>query len=99
MYDDYRPRRKKPLTGLSVLGAFLATAGLLMLCGGALGINEASNMDTTVESARISIGGYRIGGDRVHNLGLMDAKRTNLTVSIAVAAFGLAFIVIGWKMR
>lgn len=63
----------------------MRTIGTILLCIGVLTLILTLNMDTTVTT----------GFGRVHNIGLMDQRRTCLIVSIAAIVVGLGMAVAG----
>jgi hypothetical protein len=69
--------------------------GALLLIFGLLGTLNYWSMDTTVAVEPVNFMGERIGGGRVHNIGLMEERRNGLLVSIAAAGLGFALVAIG----
>jgi hypothetical protein len=59
---------------------------VLLLVGGCIGGCSSQGMDTTVSTS---------GGDRVHNIGMMNDRQNYLIVSGMVAISGILFIGIG----
>lgn len=67
--------------------------GQALLVIGVLGVLGSLGMDTSVEVPVEYVLGERIGGNRVSNLGLMQAQRNYLLLSLAVALAGLALVI------
>ena len=63
--------------------------GFLLFVLGLSGVLYFWGMDTTVEVPRHSVMGVEIGGERVHNTGLMQDQQNGLIVSSEVCALGL----------
>jgi hypothetical protein len=75
-------------------------AGLLLLLVG-LGTVFYFLMfyDTGVDVPSANIGGYEVGGGKVHNVGLMQNRQNGIIVGSVVAAAGLACFLIGLYAR
>jgi len=67
--------------------------GLALLFIGVLGVLGSLMMDTSVEVPVEYVFGERIGGNRVNNLGLMQAQRNYLMLSLAGALAGLVLVI------
>jgi len=71
--------------------------GVLVFAGGFAAAGKYFMMDTSVEVPTQEVFGNRIGGGRVHNIGLMDERRTGLIFSSVVAGVGHLMAFMGSK--
>jgi hypothetical protein len=76
----------------AVSPGFMRGLGVLLLLGGIMAGLHYHRMDTTVLTPSVELFGQTLGGERVHNIGLMEQRRTGITVSIAGTFFGLMLI-------
>lgn len=78
------PQAPAVSAGFGVLLFFLGLAGLLYAWG----------MDTTLEVPKQTFFGTEIGGNRVHNIGLMQQQQNTLFVSGGVCVLGVVLAVL-----
>ena len=91
--DEYDLPRGKPATP-AITPEFLTILGVLLFLGGiAAAVYYYGYFDTTVASQSIELFGQTIGGNRVHNIGLMQERQLGLGVSIVAALVGLVALI------
>jgi hypothetical protein len=90
---DNPPGRRSGNSGSSLF----RIVGAVLFIVGVFNVALAVGMDTTVEVPSTELFGQSVGGGRVHNLGLMEERRTKLTLGIAMATGGFALVYIGRK--
>jgi hypothetical protein len=83
------PARKRGSPTFRVLGLLLFLGGL------AYAVYFYAYFDTTVTAPTISFMGKTLGGERIHNIGLMQDRSIGLMVGGAVAFAGFALFLIG----
>jgi len=74
------------VAGLRALGVLLFLAGLVG------GIYFATFYDTSVKTETVEILGQRFGGERVHNIGLMQQRQLGLFGSGATGLLGFVIL-------
>lgn len=79
--------------------SFLKLIGALLFLGGiSVGVYYFAYFDTTVAVQGVEILGQKVGGGRVHNIGLMEQRQTGLLLTGAVAAVGLLLVAFAEKL-
>lgn len=94
MRHNRRRRTEPPKRGiLPFLGAILFLIGL-----GAL-LYYWQFFDTTVGTQSVEILGQRIGGGRVHNIGLLQDRQNGMILGAAAAILGFVCVAIAQKKK
>lgn len=74
-------------------GAMLRAIGIfLFIVGAAAAVYYYQYFDTTVAVEGVELFGQTFGGGRVHNIGLMEERRTGLILSCVGAIGGLVLV-------
>jgi len=77
---------------------FLKVLGIILFLGGvAAAVYYYGYFDTTVTTERVEIFGEVIGGQRVHNVGLMQERQIGLIISIGAALLGLVALFVAQR--
>lgn len=87
--QDTNQSRKVGNLGLKLTG------GILLVIGLVAAILFMGVFDTTVAVPEEEVLGKRIGGGRVHNLGLMQEKQNGIIFSLGISFIGLILFGIG----
>lgn len=84
----------------AVSSSFLKGLGAILFLGGvAAGIYFYAYFDTSIAVPAVEILGERVGGGRVHNIGLLQERQNGLILSGLAAAVGLILVVLGERQR
>lgn len=79
----------------AVSSGFLKGLGVILFLGGlAAAIYFYAYFDTSVAVPTMEVLGERIGGGRVHNIGLMQERQNGLIMSGIAAAVGLLCVIL-----
>jgi len=73
------------------LGVFLFLAGLFV------SIYYFQFFNTTVETPRQTLFGQEIGGERVHNIGLMQDRQNGLIIGVVIAVAGFVCLILAQR--
>jgi hypothetical protein len=85
-------RTSDPIPWYAVRPGCLAALGLLFVICGGWGTVQFIGMDTSVPVNPIDFMGQKVGGGRVHNIGLMQERQNGLIVSLAISGVGVFFV-------
>lgn len=79
----------------AVSAGFLKVLGALLFLGGlAVAVYFYAYFDTSLAVPGVEIFGERVGGGRVHNIGLMQERQNGLILSSIAAAVGLICVIL-----
>jgi hypothetical protein len=79
----------------AVSSGFLKGLGVILFLGGlAVALYFYAYFDTSVPVPSIEVLGERVGGGRVHNIGLMQERQNGLTMSAIAAGVGLICVIL-----
>ena len=91
--ESSSPTRQTGSPTLNFLGALLFIGGLIAA------VYYYQFFDTSVAVPVQEVLGQRIGGGRVHNLGLLQQRQNGLMIGGAVAAGGFLLLILGQYFR